>query len=246
MSAAKKLEEQHSPIEDRGHWNQRILIVEDQREVAESYRDILVGSNKVIPIQASSRSSRSAPVSISQEPQGFDFNFDLKIVYSAKEALEAMKEALEQKKPYTMGFVDVLLGEGIDGIELLKKLQEMDENFFGVLVTAYHDRDINSIYKFLGDASVDRWDYLNKPFTRGEILQKARNFVGLWNFKKDAEQKAAELAEAQKLLLDSERFSTVAAVARGVSHEFGNILVQIMGKAELGQLGTEEKKTDNR
>jgi signal transduction histidine kinase len=248
MSAAEKLENLSiDKSQSRESWNQRILIVEDQKEVAESYQDILKSTNNVVPIKSSrsSRSSREEANTESSESQPFPFHFELKVVHSAKDAIAAMKEAIEKGEKFAMGFVDVLLGEGIDGIELLKKLQEMDPDFYGVLVTAYHDRDINSIYRFLGEDTVDRWDYLNKPFTRGEILQKARNYVSLWNFKKESELRSEELANAHKQLMDSERFSTVAAVARGVSHEFGNILVQITGKAELGQLGDEDKMRDS-
>lgn len=245
MSAARKIQtENNNAKQERQSWNQRVLIVEDQKEVAESYKDILEPRSNVVPMNRSSRSSRSSVEPADVVDSGFEFKFELTIVHSAKEALEVVKKSIETGERFSMGFVDVLLGEGIDGIELLKKIQELDSSFYGVLVTAYHDRDINSIYKYLGDESVDRWDYLNKPFTRGEILQKARNFVSLWNLKKDAKEKEIELANTQKQLLDSERFSTVAAVARGVSHEFGNILVQITGKAELGQLGDETKMKD--
>ena len=242
MSALRQLQKNYEQTLDTSfQWNYRILVVEDQKEVAQSYTDILEHSAKVIPLQRSSRSARIE--SVNQDSPEKHFPFELTIVHSAAEALDAMKAAKAKKQSFAMGFIDVLLGDGMDGIELLKEMQKMDEDFYGVLVTAYHDRDVDSIHRFLGEDKVDQWDYLNKPFTNGEILQKARNYISLWNLQKESKIREKEMQELRNQVFQSERFSTVAAVARGVSHEFGNILLQIMGKAELGQMGDEAKKT---
>lgn len=249
MSVAVKL-----PIEEKKEiafkWNQRILIVEDQMEIANSYKDIL-NQQSISEMAKSSRSSRSSRASGSEEsnviPLNVDnkFNFELTVVHSAADAILKMKEAIANNKPYAMGFIDVLLGEGMDGIELAHELLKIDSQFYLVFVTAYHDRDINSIHKLLGEDNVDHWDYLNKPFTEGEIVQKARNLVSLWNLHKEKDFRENQMSEMRKQLFENERFSAVAAVARGVSHEFGNILVQIMGKAELGMKQNEEKMRDS-
>ncbi|MCH2534935.1 MAG: HAMP domain-containing histidine kinase [Bdellovibrionales bacterium] len=102
-----------------------------------------------------------------------------------------------------------------------------------VFVTANHDPRIESINVKLGEDSVDQWDYLNKPFTKSEIIQKSRNFLALWNLKEQQSIKDQQLKELNNLLSDHERKNMLAAISRGVSHEFGNILQQIIGKAEL-------------
>ena len=216
-------------------WNHRILIVEDEIGIAEAYRDILDprGGN-VVPMARSSRSSRSAAPTAGEavKPKS-EQKFDLVVVHDAESAIAEVKRAVAQKKPFTMGFFDVLLGGGMDGIELVQKLHEIDSTLYAVFVTAYSDRNVDSIQTLLGAASADRWDYLNKPFTQGEILQKARSGVAVWNMKREKQIKDESMASLQRQLLEHERLATMATVARGIGHEFRNILNSIIGKAQL-------------
>lgn len=228
-------------INERTAWNHRILIVEDESAIADAYRDILGqrpgqvtsirrSSRSQTPVSAESSTAQSSAGDVTKLPE----SFELTIVSSADKALAEVKHAIAMKKPYTMGFFDVLLGGDMDGIELVKKIHEIDPNLYAVFVTAYSDRSVDSIQGFLGEEHASRWDYLNKPFTRGEILQKARNGVMLWNLRLEKELKDERLASMQKQLRENERLSTIAMVARGIGHEFRNILTLIMGHAELG------------
>ncbi len=234
-------------------WNHRILIVEDETSIADAYRDILGSVSNVVPARRSSRSpvgdlsggvaeasrSEAGPNETARLPTAFE----LTIVHSAEQALAEVKHAMKQKRPFTMGFFDVLLGNGPDGIELVKQIHEVDPDLYAVFVTAYSDRSVDSIQSFLGEQHAARWDYLNKPFTKGEILQKARAGVSVWNLRREKEISDERLAHMQKALLENERFASAAAVARGIGHEFRNILTLITGKAELGQrAGAEQMK----
>lgn len=214
-------------------WNHRILVVEDEHGIAEAYRDILSPrSQGVLPIRRSSRSAESAEASKSIE------KFDLVVVHDAESALAEVKRAVSMKKPFTMGFFDVLLGGGMDGIELVKCIHEIDKTMYAVFVTAYSDRNVDSIQALLGHGDQDsasRWDYLNKPFNQGEILQKARSGVAIWNLKREKQIKDEHMSSLQRQLLEHERLATMATVARGIGHEFRNILTSIVGKAELSE-----------
>ncbi len=212
-------------------WNKRILIVDDEVEVANSYLQILNTENNVAPIVRSSRSAASTAKPAA--PSDSFGPLEIVVCHSAPEALVKVRNAAEDKKPFAMGFFDVRLGEGMDGIELVKEIHKLDSNLFAVFVTAYQDRNVDTISKFLGQEMSDRWDYLNKPFSEGEIIQKARNYIALWNLRREKELKDSQLSEAYKRLQEGERMNSVAVVARGVAHEFGNILMQIIGQAEL-------------
>lgn len=220
-------------------WNRRILVVDDEKEIANAYVDLLSPQKKdnVTPIKRSSRSS--APAAPESSPSAE--NYELTVCHSAAEALIKAKQAYEAGKPYAMGFFDVKLGEGMDGIELVKEIHKIDPNIYAVFVTAYQDRNVNTINQFLGTTMADKWDYLNKPFSEGEILQKARNCVSLWNLKKEKEFRDQQFAEMYKRLHEGERLNSVAVVARGVAHEFGNIMMQIIGQAELYRDGSAEE-----
>lgn len=217
--------------------NYRILVVEDEPNILQNYKEILNPPN-VVPI---TRSSRTKTAETQSETQ---YKFEVTLCRNADEALTAVQNSLRKNKPFAMGFFDVLLGAGMDGIALVKQVFEQDPNMHAVFVTAYQDRNVNSINDILGHENSERWSYLNKPFSEGEIVQKARQTVTLWNLQAIKFIQDQKLAEAQKLLHSGERMSSVAAVSRGVAHEFGNLLTQIMGQADLGSRGDEKRKAE--
>lgn len=222
----KRIPEEHTR-------NRRILVVEDEPGIADAYRDILGSKDSNRNVLSMGRSSRFAnmpaanPNSSSEEP------FELTVVHDAAQALAEVKHAVAKGHPFTMGFFDVLLGPGMDGIELVKKIHEIDPGLYAVFVTAYSDRSVDSIQSFLGEPKTARWDYLNKPFSRGEILQKARNGVSHWNLEREKQIKEEHVANLQSQLREHERFAIMALVARGIGHEFRNIMTTIIGKATL-------------
>lgn len=224
-------------------WNPRILVVEDEREIARSYIDILnpTAQSNVVPLR-SSRSRNVAPATNS--PLAKPSEFEVTVAHDVETALALVKDSVRKKRPFAMGFFDVMLGGSKDGFELVKSIREIDSQLLAVFVTAYNDRSIDSIQAVLGEADNSSWDYLNKPFSGGEILQKARNFTSLWNLQKEKQQKEEMLADLQVKLMESERLSAIAAVARGVNHEFGNILMQIMGRADLAREKSPEMMKD--
>lgn len=227
MSAVKKLQMISPSLVE---WNYRILVVDDEVEIGKIYQDILVEKQPTATVQSSRSASNVIPLKKEGERS---FQFAVTVCNSAAEALKIVKEAHERGEPFAMGFFDVRLGEGMDGIELVQGIHAIDPQLFAVFVTAYNDRTLDSISQVLGADKMDRWDYMNKPFQRSEIIQKARNFVSLWNLRRESELKSQALANVNDRVRESERVTSVAAVARGVAHEFGNLLMQIIGKAEV-------------
>jgi signal transduction histidine kinase len=219
--------------------NRRVLVVDDEISIGEGIKALLTpqGDN-VIPFR---KSSRSAPAAADATPVVRE-KFDVTVVTNPADAMKAIEKSKAEGKPFAMGFFDVLLGADIDGIELVKRVLNLDSDMFAVFVTAYHDRSVDSINEYLGGDKSDRWDYINKPFTDGEIIQKARSVTTLWNLKKMKDWHEEQLAEAQRRLLQNERANTVAAVGRSVAHEFGNLLTQIVGHAELALLKNDAER----
>jgi len=240
---ARKLQPLASTPDNKGQikshrpLNQRILVVEDEKSVASAYQSILSPNyQNVIPFRRTSRQMKGPPPAPREK-----IEFEVTLSFSAIEALRHVEKAVQNEKFFAMAFVDVVLGGGMDGIELVKKIYELDPEIYVVFVTAYNDRSVDSIQSLLGENKGYRWDYLNKPFSDGEILQKARNAVAWWNLQREKFIQEGALAEANRRLITNERSTSVAAVARSVSHEFGNILLQIIGRAELSRDGPAEE-----
>ena len=231
-----------TPPQPENQYNTRILVVEDEIEIAGTYKAILEPK----PPGAKKRSSRlpnqqASDITTIVVAVDFREGYELEIVHSAEEALKSFDKSIRENRPFAMAFFDVLLGGGIDGIELARQVFLRDKKIQVVFVTAYQDRSVDSINQVLGEENSSRWDYLNKPFSEGEIAQKARQAVQIWNLQQQQEQHELTMQAARARLLTSERLMSVATVARGVGHEFGNILLHIMGRAELSKYGDEKE-----
>lgn len=228
QAAARKLE---NLLNLEAGYNCRVIVVDDEPEILRAYKAILQPAQP----QTAVKSSR---LKVVQQSDIIPSDFEVTQAASADEALKLVREAIHQGRPFAMGFFDVMLGpQSMDGIQLVKEIREIDPNMHAVFVTAYNDRNVDSINKILGGSEF--WDYLNKPFAEGEILQKARNAVSFWNLRREKQLQDQKLADANRHLVEKERLMSVATVARGVGHEFGNILVQIMGRADLSKDGNE-------
>ncbi len=212
--------------------NRRVLVVDDEPQIGEGIRRILCPDGSPVAPEAprSSRTLKVAPASAAASPTS---EFEVVVVTTPEQAIEAVTHALRENNPFAMGFFDVMLGAQMDGIELVKQCLSVDPKMYAVFVTAYQDRTVDTIGSFLGNENREKWDYINKPFTEGEILQKARNATSLWDLHRLKEWQEERLSEAHQLLLQHERQNAVAAVGRSVAHEFGNLLTHIVGNAEL-------------
>jgi signal transduction histidine kinase len=203
--------------------NRTLLIVDDEPETLKGYAEFL--APRVAPARKSSR-SRSIDSSDGAAASPSTEKYNLLLAKTGEEALALVQEEMKQGRRVAAGFFDVKLGAGMDGLATIAAIQALDKDLFCVVVTAYHDRTVDEINQLFGEEFKDQWDYLNKPFTQGEIVQKARQMVSSWN-----RRRQIEIMNQQ--LVRSERLAAVGQVARGVGHEFGNILLRIMGKTDL-------------
>lgn len=202
--------------------NRTVLIVDDESETLKGYESFLAQSASGAQRKSSRRASSDAP-SPSASPTE---SYRLLLAKSGEEAVAAVKAEMEAGGRVAAGFFDVKLEGGMDGLQTIQAIKKLDKDLRCVVVTAYQDRSVEEIHQLFGEEFKDHWDYLNKPFTQGEIVQKARQMVSAWN-----KQVKLELLNTQ--LVKSERLAGIGQVARGVGHEFGNILLRVIGKIDL-------------
>lgn len=206
--------------------NRKILVLDDEPGILDTYRAIFTPS-----APKTLRSSRGQGTAV--VPQAQAEVYEVCYAKTGEEALSLIEQALKKNEPFVGGFFDVKLGPGIDGIETIRRAKEQDPNLLCVITTAYQDRNIDEIMQIFGEEYSDRWDFLNKPFTSNEIIQKARNLISNWDRRKREKEHLAMIEQQQEQLIRSERMAAAGTLARGIGHEFGNILLRIIGKSEL-------------
>jgi DNA-binding NtrC family response regulator len=170
-------------------FNTRILIIDDDEGVRDSFRDIL---------QTRSQSGMEAAVLHDAENALFadnksisprenrrssaTFNFEFDEASNGKQGYDMIKAALELERPYAAVFVDMRM-PGWDGLETVGHLREIDKRCEVIFVTAFSDHSIEEIITSVGT----NVSYHCKPFSVEEIEQIATKAVYEWNKTKTLE-----------------------------------------------------------
>jgi response regulator of citrate/malate metabolism len=155
-----------------------ILIVEDESAIAQSFNHILKRS--------------------------LEYNYQVKIVGSAEDALESIKKA---------GAFDVILLDfylpGITGGDILRALRTRDMETVVIVISASQDyRIVHDVFKLGAD------DYLTKEeLTNPYILEKAI-LAGL--------EKREYQKEASRTEITRQRIDAITTIIRTVHHELNN------------------------
>jgi signal transduction histidine kinase len=170
-------------------FNTRILVIDDEETIRESFREIL------IPVRQNQKNLRELSDAASDlfgddnvlESAKLNSPGIMKFVIdeasNGKEGFEAVKKACEENKPYAAIFVDMRM-PGWDGLETVIQIRKIDSRAEIIFVTAYSDHSIEEIVLQAG-ANVT---YYCKPFSVDEILQIATKAVYEWNKTRNLEE----------------------------------------------------------
>ncbi|WP_029894590.1 ATP-binding response regulator [Desulfohalovibrio reitneri] len=151
----------------------RILAVDDEEGFLALYRDILcLEEEETTLLSALQESSDEAGPAPARQ------RFDLTLCRSGEEAVERMREAVDQGEAFVVALVDVRLGSGMDGVETAQRLREMDELLEIVVVTAYNDISLSELNRRIQPP--ERLLYLQKPFRPQELRQLALSLCTKW------------------------------------------------------------------
>ncbi len=206
-------------------------MIDDEPEIRQGYRRFLC-PEKVDRIE-SSRSMPAAVSDVDKEGDGPVVHFEVTEAVSGEQALEIVQRELAVGRRFAGAIVDVRMPGRIDGLQFIQKAWVLDPNLLVVLATAYQDRSVDEIARFFGLRFQDQWDYLNKPFTSGEIIQKARQLVSSWNRREREHAYVEQIKLQQSAMVAQEQLAAVGKLAHSIGHDLGNILQQILTKLEL-------------
>ena len=115
---------------------------------------------------------------------------------------------------------------GMNGLEFLHRAREKNPFFVGMIFTAY--LDIDSIMQAVSEEAV--WRYITKPWQDNrELIMAVRN-----GFQYHEAMSFRRLAAEQ--LQRAERLAALGHLVAGISHQFNNIDVGILGYVQLALL----------
>ncbi|KAA0960464.1 bifunctional diguanylate cyclase/phosphodiesterase [Pseudomonas sp. ANT_H12B] len=167
--------------------NRRILIVDDTPSIHQDFRKILGPETEGDQSLAGTEEALFGTLQLDRP------TFQLDSAYQGQEALELVKRALAEGRPYALVFTDMRMPPGWDGLETIEQLWKADPHLQIALCTAYSDYSWEAMAERLEFS--DQLLVLKKPFDSLEIRQMASALTWKWQMAQDAAMKVLSLEQ---------------------------------------------------
>jgi PAS domain S-box-containing protein len=166
-----------------------ILVVDDNPSIHDDFRKIFGGltPNTSRLDQVAAELFGAAPVR--QKPA-----YQLDFASQGREALEMVRAAMANQRPYSMAFLDVQMPPGWDGIQTMAEIWKIAPDLHIVICTAYSNYSFDEIQNV---GRTDQVVVLKKPFDAIEVLQMANVFSEKWQLLNEVRERARKLEESQ-------------------------------------------------
>ena len=165
--------------------NRRILVIDDQQEVLEDYRQILARELNIrdpeLSVLKQELFGKDAGSGRPAEPA-----YEVVTARQGEEGFLLAQEARAEGRPFAVAFVDMRMPPGWNGMQTAQRIREVDPEVEIVIVTAYSDHDREKIVHAVGAPS--KLLYLKKPFDVEEIRQLALALTEKWNLARKEER----------------------------------------------------------
>ena len=168
--------------------NRRVLFVDDMAAIHEDFRKILSKDSAESDLEA----AEAALLGATRDAASVEFDMDS--AFQGQEALDKVRAALNENRPYAMAFIDMRMPPGWDGVETVERLWAEDPRLQVVFCTAYSDYSWKEVLTRLDVR--DRLLILKKPFDAIEVYQLANALTTKWGMTEQAAFKMSRLEQA--------------------------------------------------
>ncbi len=172
--------------------NTRVLVVDDQQEIHDDFRDILLSP------RPDAQQDELAAAFLQEDDHSFLPAFELLHVNNGEDACARIAASNERSSPIAVAFIDIRMPPGIDGVETVRRIRAIDRHVEVVIMTAYAEQPLAEIVKNM--ALLDKLLYIRKPFVREEIQQIALSLVTKWNAERELARQRQELGVSHRRL----------------------------------------------
>ena len=153
-----------------------LLFIDDNVDLLKSIKDILVEKSKgEAPYQFTTDYFANNFGESGKKKKNNKFQFYVYCCDGPQVGLEVLKELFEYGSPVKVAFVDYELGMGVNGLNIIRQMQEIDPCIETVLMSAY-EIELSNLYKDLKFS--EQIMFLKKPFSPEELVQLVRCLSG--------------------------------------------------------------------
>jgi len=216
-----------------------ILVVDDNREIHEDFKSILI-ENEVQQKSDAELDDLLSDIFATSKHQNSNLDIVIDSAYQGEEALQKVIQSEAKNKPYDLIFMDVRMPPGWDGIETIHHIWEQFPHIEIVICTAYSDFSWHEVQEALGISH--RLLILKKPFDSMEVKQLVLSLTMKSTYYKKYENHIEELERVVKQrtagLKEAKINAELANKAKStflsnMSHELRTPLNGVLGYAEL-------------
>jgi signal transduction histidine kinase len=241
--------------------NRRILVIDDMASIRADFAKIIGGASDATGLAELEQNLFGSTASPRALPR-----FELGFASQGLEGIAMANDALVRGEPYAMAFVDVRMPPGLDGVETVIRLWELDPRLEIAICTAYSDYTWQQMLEKL--TRPGQFLVLGKPFESTAVRQIAMALTEKWNLARAAErsrdeldrlvqERTRELTEAnarlevqmnerielERRLQHAQKLEALGRLVAGVAHEINNPLSYVL--ASLGHLDEELERLKN-
>lgn len=159
--------------------NRRILVIDDEPKILDIFKNIF-------SIDIEVNETVSDELTSQQETP-----FELVCASQGKDGFSEFETGFNEGRPFAVAFIDMRMPPGWDGYKTARKIRELDDRIYIIIVTAFADRTLDELQEVIQHNFL----MVQKPFSVKEIYQLGRNFCQSWNRDKELLQHKNNLEE---------------------------------------------------